>query len=621
MGDRVSTQTLSDLIVPQQQAPAKVKLSEIRKQYPMYSDVSDEQLLMGLHKRFYSDLSTQQFANAIDFDTGPKATSGMSGGEKFLAGAGKAFADLGRGAGQLVGLVSRDDVAQSRKEDAALMDTGAGMAGNIVGNVAALAPTIAIPGAASIPGAMAIGAGSGLLAPSESTGETLRNVGLGAGISAGANVAGRALGAAYQGAKALAAPLSGRGREMIAARTLQRFSDDPIAAARALDNPEVLVPGSMPTVGELTQDAGLAQLQRSVANMDPQAVARFSQRAQEQAGARSGVLRNLAGTPEQRAAAEAARETNAAARYGAAYDAGIDPAALTPEVTGRITDLMQRPSVQSALARARQLASEEGIQISDDAAGSVRGLHFVKKALDDEIASAGKPGGLGPAQQRAVMATRDKLLGVIDEISPDYAAARAGYAADSAPINRMDVGNRLYETLRPALSDYGGVTRESGAQFAKALRDADLTAARATGFKGSKLAELLTPDQMKSLEGVAKDLARKANSQELGRASGSNTAQNLISQNLLEQIAGPTGLPRGFVDNVLLETTLGRGANWALQSAEPRVQQILTEALLDPARASALLRMSLTPNLTQRVGGAALPYLGPAALAAPHGSQ
>lgn len=598
----------------------KVRLSALRAQYPMYQAVPDEQFLLGLRRQLYPNVPLQQFTDAIDFDTGPKATDGMSGGEKFLAGVGKAFVDLGRGAGQWVGAVSREDAAEARKRDQALMDTGAGMAGNIVGNVAALAPTIAIPGAASIPGAAMIGAASGALSPSESTGETVRNIGLGGAVGAGANLAGRAIGSAYQGAKALAAPLSAKGREMIAARTLQRFADDPLQAAQALDNPQVFVPGSMPTVGELTQDAGLAQLQRSVANMDPQSVARFSQRAQEQAGARAGVLRNLAGTADDRAAAAALRDANAAAAYGRAFDAGIDPAALTPQATARVQALMQRPSIRSAVDQARSLAAEEGVQFADDVAGSVRGLHFVKKALDDQISGVG-PGGIGPTRQRALMGTRDELLGLIDDLSPDYAAARAGYAADSAPINRMDVGNRLYETLRPALSDYGGVTRESGAAFAKALRDADLTAARATGFKGSKLAELLTPDQMGALEGVAKDLARKANANELGRAAGSNTAQNLISQNLLEQIAGPSGLPRGWLDNVLLETTLGRGANWALRSAEPRIQQILTDALLDPAQANALLRMALTPNLTQRAGSAALPFAAPAAVGYSQGGQ
>jgi hypothetical protein len=106
-------------------------------------------------------------------------TEGMSGVEKFRAGVGKAFYDVARGAGQLVGAVSREDVAESRSLDAPLMDTGAGMAGNIAGNVALFAPTAAIPGANTVTGAALTGAWMGLLQPSTSTRETLTNIGLG----------------------------------------------------------------------------------------------------------------------------------------------------------------------------------------------------------------------------------------------------------------------------------------------------------------------------------------------------------------------------------------------------------------------------------------------------------
>ena len=107
-------------------------------------------------------------------------TDGMSGTDKFLAGAGKAFVDLGRGVGQFTGLESRQNVADSRQLDAPLMATGAGKAGNIVGNIAATAPALAIPGAATVPGAAVLGAAFGAAQPSTSTRETLTNTGLGA---------------------------------------------------------------------------------------------------------------------------------------------------------------------------------------------------------------------------------------------------------------------------------------------------------------------------------------------------------------------------------------------------------------------------------------------------------
>jgi hypothetical protein len=80
-------------------------------------------------------------------------TDGMSTSDKFVAGVGKSFVDTGRGIYQLgaslghaMGVVSDDKMAQiqqqideNKKLDAPLMDTGAGMAGNIAGSAAQMA--------------------------------------------------------------------------------------------------------------------------------------------------------------------------------------------------------------------------------------------------------------------------------------------------------------------------------------------------------------------------------------------------------------------------------------------------------------------------------------------------
>ena len=113
-------------------------------------------------------------------------TAGMSGVDKFLAGAGKAMTDTARGVGQFFGAVNRGDVAESRKLDAPLMKSGSAIAGNLLGNAAMLAPTAFIPGANTVTGAGMIGAVAGLAQPSVSTGETLVNtLGGGAGGMAG----------------------------------------------------------------------------------------------------------------------------------------------------------------------------------------------------------------------------------------------------------------------------------------------------------------------------------------------------------------------------------------------------------------------------------------------------
>lgn len=95
---------------------------------------------------------------------------------RFAAGVGKAITDVGRGVGQAVGLVSRQDVTNSRQQDAPLMATTAGKVGDIAGTIAATAPAALIPGANTLLGGAAIGGLTGFLQPSASSGETLRNI-------------------------------------------------------------------------------------------------------------------------------------------------------------------------------------------------------------------------------------------------------------------------------------------------------------------------------------------------------------------------------------------------------------------------------------------------------------
>lgn len=122
-------------------------------------------------------------------------TEGMSAVDRVLAGSGKAMTDLIRGIGNRIGLVSDADIAESRRLDKALMNTTGGTVGNVIGNMAMLAPTALIPGANTVTGAATIGALTGLAQPSLSTTETAANVLFGgAGGAAGQKVASKLAG-------------------------------------------------------------------------------------------------------------------------------------------------------------------------------------------------------------------------------------------------------------------------------------------------------------------------------------------------------------------------------------------------------------------------------------------
>ena len=92
-------------------------------------------------------------------------TEGMSGADKFLAGAGKAYADIWRGAKQLVGAADQKEIDDAKALDAPLMQTGAGKVGHFVGSVATTLPVGMVPGANTVAGASLLGVGIGALQP------------------------------------------------------------------------------------------------------------------------------------------------------------------------------------------------------------------------------------------------------------------------------------------------------------------------------------------------------------------------------------------------------------------------------------------------------------------------
>lgn len=184
----------------------------------------------------------------------PDPTEGMSTTEKFLAGAGKAFYDVGRGAGQMLGLVSSKDVEEARRLDAPLMNTGAGLAGNVVGNIATSLPTAAIPGVNTVRGAALVGGAYGLLQPSVSTSETLGNVALGAGGAAAGQKIAETVGKTLAGTRA-------------SQQYMQTKGGQAAAQATASGAPTAQVSGGGYTFGSVGDDvsAGLTKSQAQLA--------------------------------------------------------------------------------------------------------------------------------------------------------------------------------------------------------------------------------------------------------------------------------------------------------------------------------------------------------------------
>lgn len=401
---------------------------------------------------------------------------------------------------------------------------------------------------------------------------------------------------AARGVRAAVEPFTDAGRQAIAARTLVNAAGDDAAVAVAprLEQAAELLPGSIPTAAQVAENGGVAALERAMAAHNP---APFAERGMEQAAARTAALREIAGDDVQRAAAVEAREAAVGDLYGQAKNAAY---AMDEE----LQRLLQAPAMQAALGRAKTLAenNQRGFQLevprTDPMAGlgnmrpnggrqiTGQGLMDLKMAVDDMLKDPAA--GFQGASGNAVRGLRAKLIDWMERANPAFGEARTTYAEMSKPVAQMDIGQELLQRLEPALADHGALAKETAGRYAHALRNADQTARKATGFRGAGMADVMTPEQQQIMQNIAADLARKSNAQELGRGVGSNTVQNLAMGNIAKQ----SGSPRAV--GALLNMPVLRKIPQAIyETAEPKIQEEVVKALLYPKTAATMMRDEL----------------------------
>lgn len=398
-----------------------------------------------------------------------------------------------------------------------------------------------------------------------------------AGVGRASRYAGNAIGN-------MLAPFSEAGQTRVAANILAKAAENgPVRAGPQGYTP--VVPGSVPTLAELSANPGVATLQRTVRDLNP---APFVAREEANAAARLRAFDEIAGDASKLDFFRADRAATAQNYYGQAI-MNYDAANMTPWIKGQITQLLKRPSIDKASRIAQRWAIERGEKPS--AEGSLAALHDVKTAVDDMIGQAVRDGKGGEA--KALQATKDKLLTVMEKLSPDYERARLAYQEMSRPINQM-------ETLQGLnlLDARGNITL---ANVQRAIRGLEKRMAN----PGVDAAKSLDANQLGVLHAIRDDLLRGTNTA-LGRSAGSSTAQNLATQNMLSQAlpgrlgtlanAAPsgtlgallgggvgfiTGGPIGAAAGGALGSSLGRTAMGALNMNNTAIQERLAQLLLN----------------------------------------
>lgn len=378
-----------------------------------------------------------QFAKSAPAEKPLDPTEGMSTTQRTLAGVGKAMVDTGRGVGQMLGLVSRADVEESRKLDAALMNTTAGKVGNFLGNAALLAPAAMIPGAATVPGAALIGGAAGLVQPSTSTRETLTNTAIGgAAGAAGQAIANKLPGIArnWQAAKANEAA-------QLTAQNAQRF-----AAAQAGAKQGYVIPPADLNPGMMTEAlSGLSGKIKTaqVASARNQSVT--NNLARQALGLSDDVPLNmdtLNAVRQQAGQAYEAVKAVGTVPTSKAYEQALDDAVKPFTSQSNSFPGRKVPAVVNDIQALKTGAFDAGDAIEtikvlrNDADAAYRGgdklagqaykkaVDALEKAIDDHLVASGAPADL-LAQYRGARQTIAKTYTVQGALNPETGAVDA----------------------------------------------------------------------------------------------------------------------------------------------------------------------------------------------------
>jgi hypothetical protein len=404
-----------------------------------------------------------------------------------------------------------------------------------------------------------------------------------AGMGLGMPIVGGAINKAYQGTKAMLEPLYEQGQNAIIGRALRQFAgNDADKAILNLKASSPTVIGSQPTVGQASGVPSLAAAERALQGASPEATNMLANRQTQNALARTNALENIA-TPSRIEKYTDLRAKLGEDLYEPALQKGMDFSSLTPSMQQQIEGLVKSPAIKNAMEKARINALNRDIDIGNPA-GSLRGLHETKMALDQQIkeveAKLLRDGaGSKSAELDGLRSAKDRLLGFIEspQISPEYKVARETYSKLSKPVNQLEEISKL--------ADKSVSAKDNTIYTNRFFNELDKV----------KKEGLLSKQQVARLEAIGEDLKLKSFAENAGRGVGSNTMQNLAYANMANQVGIPNML-RNMPGGQIVGNLAKRTGSVVYGQANKDITNKMAETMLSPQRAAELMQMPATTS-------------------------
>lgn len=603
----------------------KIKLSDIRAKFPMYADVGDDELLMALRKRFYSDMPAGKFYNSIEYDTQrADPTAGMSSTQKVLANIGAGMSDLATGVRQLFTDATgtdedkrtmRADVDSKRALDKRLAAATPG--GPLVGQglqvAGQVAPTLALPVGAAVntvtrlPRALGLIKGAAapaklgtatLAADAALTGGALGAIEpVGEGETRGANVL---QGAALSGATPLVLAAGSRGARMVTrsggevragervVRELPDGGDQQAVLRQTMDRLRQTRQGAIP----LSTAASLAdpQLARLEAGSRTRSGANWYDFDQAQARAVAdevtAATRGAENIDAQRALRSANRSTlfnqamstinePAYARDLAGFRANLDAAMRTPEATN--------PAVRNMLSAVVDEIDRLGLDFRPEHLATIRANLASKAPMMPTNAYQA-----APRESPATMSVLQEVDNILNNATGGrWQSVLGGYKRDSDVVRASQAAGKVRESfVDQATGRVRGVSADVAGDVPK-ITEAGLGRAL-DATRGPGKAPVLDPTAQARLEAVLGALPAQNIVQGVKRSAtaggGSNTASDTIAAGVAERAAGMLGPAQPVAST--LTTRL-------MDYSKGLEEQALAEALQNPQRMLQILQRQL----------------------------
>ena len=298
-------------------------------------------------------------------------------------------------------------------------------------------------------------------------------------------------------------------------------------------------------------------------------------------------------SPEMRVSTEELRKASASladnlkkAQLDSLQQSGVFPV-LASDITNSIDKALK--GTTSDVSRDVLLAIKRTIESKADENGIIgsRDLYEnVRKMSNQDIA---KLLGLGeqyasggiPQQAAKALGNVKKYIDNALDKSTDklWSKYLKDYAAYSTKLNRMEVGAYLENKLQTPLE------KEGAAAFAAAVENAATTIKRSTGIPRYKeLSEILTTDQVKTVNSVVADLSRASKAQDIAKRLGSLNAG----------VEDAAGLLPPLIDTRV--TVFKEALRFLQQGQQEKFNQRMTQLMMEPGQLAQFMSVGVPKN-------------------------